>query len=99
MSLIEPEIPGPLPAWREERAVDRLHRLQAELKAAADEEVQALEAALDHVREIAESIVAEHDAFPPGVREICRAMAETLQAQQSSIVRLMRPSLPGLTRR
>lgn len=54
----------------------RAARLLAEAKSAADEQVHALEQALLTVAHLAAEIAVGGDAYPPGVREICRRLVD-----------------------
>ncbi len=82
--------PGDAPSPGEESPAEKIRRLQAEIKAAATDEMHELESAMDHLRDVAHSIVDAGEAFPPGVREICRAFIEDLTAQRQSIAVLMK---------
>jgi len=55
---------------------DRIKRLQAEAKGLAREHVQALEDLLLKVERMASEIADGGDAYPVGVREISRRLAE-----------------------
>jgi hypothetical protein len=68
-----------------ETPADRIRRLRAELKDAANGELEELDTAIEHLREIAQTIADGGEAFPPGVREICRILAEDVVAQAKSI--------------
>jgi len=68
-----------------ETPADKIRRLRAEIKEAACDELEQLDSAIDQLREIAQSIAGAGEAFPPGVREICRAMAEDIVVQAKSI--------------
>lgn len=68
-----------------ETAADKIRRLLAEIKEAASDELEELDVAIEQVCSICDSIAAGGEAFPPGVREICRALSEEAQAQAKSI--------------
>ena len=55
---------------------ERIDRLQAEAKTLAREQVTALEAKLDEAAAIADEIARGGEAYPVGVREIARKLAE-----------------------
>lgn len=60
---------------------DRIKRLQAEAKGLAREHVQALEDALLVVERMAAEIADGGDAYPVGVREMSRRLAEDCEAR------------------
>ena len=55
---------------------ERARRLFAEAQAAAMEQVEQLEAALDAVIALSKSVAEGGDIYPAGVRELCRRTAE-----------------------
>ena len=55
---------------------ERARRLFAEAQAAAMEQVEQLEAALDAVVALSKSISDGGEIYPAGVRELCRRTAE-----------------------
>lgn len=59
-----------------ESLAERVRRLQAEAKGLARQHVQALEAALAEVEAIASEIAEGGEAYPPGVRDLARRLAE-----------------------
>ena len=76
-------------AGERETAADRLRRLKLEMKAAALDEVRDLEAAMDHLIEIAGDISSAGDVFPCGVLERCRGLVEEVTASREAIRLLM----------
>lgn len=59
-----------------ETPAQRANRLMAEAKAAAQEQITALEQALAQVADLAAQIVDGGDIYPAGVRDLCRRMAD-----------------------
>jgi hypothetical protein len=82
---IAPESAPPLA----ETAAARLRRLKQEMKAAAQDEVRELQAAMDQVVEIAADIARAGETFPPGVLERCRGLVEEVAAARKSIELIM----------
>jgi hypothetical protein len=82
--------PGEAPSQGAESPAEKIRRLQAEIKAAASDELHELECAMDQLKEVSQSIVDAGEAFPPGVREICRGFVEELTAQRQSVSVLMK---------
>ena len=68
-----------------ETSSEKIRRLRAQIKEAASDELEELDSAIDQLCEIAQSIAQGGEAYPPGVREICRALAEEAAAQARSI--------------
>ena len=60
----------------EESPVDRIRRLQAEAHAIALDHVAELERAMETVTTIAAQIASGGDAYPAGVRDLCRRLSE-----------------------
>lgn len=73
----------------DESPSDKIRRLRAEIKAAANDEIEELDDAIDHLCQIALSIADGGEAFPPGVRELCRTLAEEVAAQGKSVAVIM----------
>ena len=59
-----------------EPPAQRIRRLQAEVKSLAREHIQALEAALLRVELMAAEIADGGEAYPVGVRELARRLAD-----------------------
>lgn len=64
-----------LPAPSTEGAHNRAMRLMAEARAAADEQVAALERALSLVAILSTDVSEGGDAYPPGVRDIAKKIS------------------------
>lgn len=64
---------------------DRVRRLQAEARELAREHIQALEAALDQVEQIAAEIASGGEAYPAGVRDIAMRLAEESHIKAQSL--------------
>lgn len=64
---------------------DRVKQLQAEAKALAIEEVEALEKILVEAAAMAGEIAKGGDAYPVGAREIASRLAEDLPAKAETI--------------
>ncbi len=67
----------------------RLRVLQDEVRAVAQEQVLEFHEALQHVQRLAQEIATGGDAYPVGVREVCRAFAEQAQAQSNTVEIIM----------
>ena len=64
---------------------ERVKRLQAEARALAVEQVEALEKLLNEAAVMAREISAGGDAYPVGAREIASRLAEDLPAKAETI--------------
>ena len=64
---------------------DRVKQLQAEARALAIEQVEALEKALNDAATLADEISKGGDAYPVGAREIASRLAEDLPAKAETI--------------
>lgn len=64
---------------------DRVKQLQAEAKALAIEQVEALEKILVEAAAMADEIAKGGDAYPVGAREIASRLAEDLPAKAETI--------------
>ena len=75
---------------------ERVRRLQAEAEQLAREHVGVFTASLTQARLIAEQIALGGEAYPPGVREIARRLAEesqtNVQALEAIVARRKSPS-------
>ena len=60
-------------------------RLMAEARQAAEEQVHVLEEALGSVTELADQIAEGGDAYPAGVRELCRRLSEDASARRQTL--------------
>ncbi len=74
-----------------ESLAGRIQRLQAEARGLAREQIAALEAKLTEAAALAEEIALGGEAYPVGVREIARRLAEeTPRAAQNMAVIMTR---------
>ncbi|MFC5345990.1 hypothetical protein ACETK8_05105 [Brevundimonas staleyi] len=64
---------------------DRVKQLQAEARALAIEQVEALEKILGEAAALADEIAKGGDAYPVGAREIASRLAEDLPAKAETI--------------
>lgn len=64
---------------------DRVKQLQAEARALAIEQVEALERRLNEAAALADEIAKGGDAYPVGAREIASRLAEDLPAKAETI--------------
>jgi hypothetical protein len=69
---------------------NRIRRLQAEAKGLAREHICALEAALVEVERLAAEIADGGEAYPAGVREISRRLAEDCEHKVQAIEAISR---------
>ena len=76
LSVVTP-IQSPQSAERESPAT-RAARLLTEARQAADEQVEALERAIQTVVRLAGEIAEGGEAYPPGARDISRRLAEEM---------------------
>ncbi len=72
---------------------ERVQRLQAEARALAVEQVEALETLLVQAAAMAEEIAKGGDAYPVGAREIASRLAEDLPSKAGSIKAIVSRSL------
>lgn len=85
ISLVAPQI---------ETAGRRAQRLMAEAREAAGEQVQALEASLQAVAELAAEIASGGDAYPAGVRELARRLIEETQGRTQTLEAILHHTGP-----
>lgn len=78
-------VPDPAKGSGEETPAGKIRRLLAEIKEAASDELEELDLAIEQLCAICDSISGGGEAFPPGIREICRGMAEDARSQAKSI--------------
>ena len=64
---------------------ERIRRLQAEAKNLAREHIRALEAAIIEVERLASEISDGGEAYPAGVRELARRMAEDCEMKVQTL--------------
>jgi hypothetical protein len=72
---------------------ERVKRLQAEARALAVEQVEALEKLLVEAATMADEIARGGDAYPVGAREIASRLAEDLPAKAETIKAIVSRSL------
>jgi hypothetical protein len=72
-------------APRSETVAQRVQRLQAEARCLARDHVKAFGAAMAGLEELAAEIAEGGDAYPPGVREIARQLAEDLDSRGQTL--------------
>lgn len=68
-----------------ETIAQRVRRLHAEAKQLAREHVRTLTAALSEVEQLAAEIADGGDAYPPGVRDLARRLAEDCEARAQTL--------------
>jgi hypothetical protein len=68
-----------------ETVAERIQRLQAEAKHLAKDHVKSLTAAMADLEAIAAEIADGGDAYPPGIRDIARRLAEDLDSRVQTI--------------
>jgi hypothetical protein len=79
-------VTSPTPAEAEPRSLgERVRLLQMQARGLAREHVDALMASLQETRIIAEDIAAGGDAYPPGVRDLARRLAEDSAARARTL--------------
>lgn len=64
---------------------ERANRLLAEARVAAREQVREVERAIEAAAELSAQIAAGGDIYPPGVREMCRRLAEDAHLHSLSL--------------
>jgi hypothetical protein len=74
---------------RPETTNERVRRLQAEARLLAREQVEALEQALQNLAAMATDIADGGDAYPAGVRELARRIADDLPQKAQTLQALM----------
>jgi hypothetical protein len=78
---------------------ERVRRLQAEAEELAREHIGVFAASLAQTQRVAEEIALGGEAYPPGVREIARRLAEENQANvqtlEAIVARRRTPSAHG----
>jgi len=85
LSLVAPQIETP---------ARRAQRLMGEAREAASEQIQALEASLQTVVEIAAEVASGGDAYPAGVRELARRLVEETQGRTRTLDAILHHSGP-----
>ncbi len=72
-----------------ETRAERIRRMQANAKALAREQVEAMTEAMMQVARMADEISTGGDAYPVGVRELCSRMKADLESQAKSVEALL----------
>ena len=75
-----------------ETAADRAKRLLAEARAAAVEHIGSVSVALETLIEVSADVAEGGEAYPAGVRDLCRRMTEDLQARLNTLDSIMSKS-------
>ena len=75
-----------------ERPSARASRLMAEARAAAREQVEVLEVAMSEVISMANEISDGGDAYAPGLRDLCRRLAEEVAQRGQTLGAIARSS-------
>ena len=77
-----PVSPGdPIP----QTVAERVRQLQAEAKSLAKEHVRSLSKAMVELEQLAAEIAEGGEAYPPGIREVARALAEELEGRTQTL--------------
>jgi ABC-type transporter Mla subunit MlaD len=75
---------APVPA-KVETVAQHVQRLQAEARQLASEHVKALSAAMVSLQELAAEIADGGEAYVPGVRDVCRRLADDLDSRVQTL--------------
>ena len=75
-----------------ETAADRAKRLLTEARAAAIEHIGSVSTALETLIEVSADVAEGGEAYPAGVRDLCRRMTEDLQARLNTLDSIMSKS-------
>lgn len=84
LHVVDDDAPGLAPA-KPETVAERVRRLQAEARALAKDHVRALSEAMITAEQIAAEIAEGGDAYPPGVRDLCRRFVEDCEARVQTL--------------
>ncbi len=68
-----------------ESTAQKIHRLQAEARALAREQLEGLGAALEEVSLLASGVVEGGDIYPPGAPEMAKWLLETCEKQSLAL--------------
>ncbi len=82
LSIVSPEPPR---APRPETVAQRVQRLQAEARQLAKDHVKALAMAMVSLEALAAEIAEGGDAYPPGIRDVARRLAEDLDSRVQTV--------------
>jgi len=72
-----------------ETRAERIQRMQANAKALAREQIEAMTEAMMEVARMAEEVATGGDAYPVGVRELASRMKADLESQAKSVAALL----------
>lgn len=72
-----------------ESVAERVRRLQAEARNLARDHIRAFEAQIEAVEQMAAEIAAGGEAYPPGVRDIARRLADDLDTRVQTLEALV----------
>ena len=92
---LTPASPAPVapvavaPVAKPETISDRIRRLQLEARGLAKEHIIALKTAVEDVERIGAEIAAGGEAYPAGVRDVARRLAEDASAKVQIIGSIM----------
>lgn len=78
-------IVAPAGTTKPETVAARVRRLQAEAKALAKDHVRELTAAIAELEVMAAEIAEGGDAYPPGVRDVARRLAEDCESRVQTL--------------
>lgn len=68
-----------------ETVAERVRRLQAEARSLARDHIGELTAMIVRVEQMAAEIAEGGDAYPPGVRDLCRRFVEACEARLQTL--------------
>ena len=68
-----------------ETVAQRVQRLQAEARQLAKDHVKSLTGTMMELEQLAAEIADGGDAYAPGIRDICRRMAEDLESRVQTL--------------
>ncbi|WP_374573022.1 hypothetical protein [Phenylobacterium sp.] len=85
----QPVIEASLPAIAASSVGERVRQLQVEAQRLARQHVEALQAALVATQRLADEIATGGEAYPAGVRDIARRLAEDNAARATTLETLM----------
>lgn len=85
LSIVARAEAAPAPSVKPETVSARVRRLQAEAKAGARDHVLELILAMSVAHDLAVDIAAGGEAYPAGVRDLCRRFVESCEASAETI--------------
>jgi len=77
------------PSSDEKSAAEKIKRLQAEARGLAHEHLEALNAALGHVAQLAGEICEGGDIYPVGAQELARRLVEVASKQAFALTAII----------